>query len=485
MKQYKAITKRIFNLVAKLSKSEKSYINKNLTVFKEDSDMLYFFEQVCKMNTYDNERLKQIFNDDIKTSNIINQLVSVIAKSIYSYNKNKSQRLKVYQYLIEAEVFMSKEAYDFALISIQKGLDIAIKSNNIVYVQKFRLWLNHILTLRTYTKLLPIKENLTALIHSAESLYKLTQGKLFVQYIIFIELHHLIPYDGYKVLLEDNEFSDLLEIVKVDINNIEYNNYCALMIMIGQWEKSYTLLESAFEFSFSISDERERIYFLPIYLNILELDIHFKDEAKYRMHFTALESLISNFDISFHKFQSYKVYFDYAVIVEFLYAINFDIHRATGLLPDIDSIINNHSIAFRIKALKAMMNYCIRVRDYEKALIYIKRELFHHQTNGGGLNDVYFLKWIEIFCFFEQNEESLLESRMLTLRRFIEKYRQLNVVEQALLKLLARLKTTTDHSKQKKLIEECITILIQHIEIVRSTFDYFDVVDWLGSQEIK
>ena len=117
---------KLFFLIAKLSSSEKGYINKQLKSSNPDSHLLKLFVTICKIKPRDEQALKP----KIKERYIVNNLAAVkkqlfdrLLKILHDYHNNKGSLRKVYGMLDDIKLLFDKGLY----VACEKMVKKAIK----------------------------------------------------------------------------------------------------------------------------------------------------------------------------------------------------------------------------------------------------------------------------------------------------------------------------------------------------------------------
>lgn len=115
----------VFELIKKMSKTEKRYFTLNANVQDGDKAYLTLFQEMDKMLTYDETKLKkrlQFIGWNTKHFAVTKtNLSKLILRSLRGYNEGNSPEHRILSMLLEAEILKNKGLYKMAIRQLEKA----------------------------------------------------------------------------------------------------------------------------------------------------------------------------------------------------------------------------------------------------------------------------------------------------------------------------------------------------------------------------
>lgn len=479
----KSIPYRLHHLIHQLTTVEKSHVRKNLKIYREDSDLLFLFEKLNKIKIYDKDKVKAIFSDSGRMYNTADSLISYIVRALSNIHVNKSIYLKALQYLAEAELFYQKRCNELLQISVDKGIMLTENSNfpssRILNLQ-FKYW--KIIIALSVDKRVPledIKNNMDSIFQNIDAVSDAMKVKYVIQVMMYIGDKFLLMYEGYNEFMQDKLYVEGIAIMKNTSSFESYNIYF-LLSNVGKWEEAHYHFNLILN---NISLDRDDILrYLSLYIAALSLDVFLNDEENYKKRCTIVSNIIDKYKNE--NLLNYSAYRDQFWQVNIMRIIHFakrkEICSDSGIFDILSEKSCDYSSRNRIFAMTALFYYFMSIGDKDRMLYLINKELNHPEFKNQSKYEIYCIHWHSVLCYFEYENISLLNSRANVLKRYINKFRPLNEVEQVVIKTLINILAKPD--KADAVIIDCLRILKQNIELTRSIFGAVDIVLILESK---
>lgn len=472
------IVHKIYNITTNLTKAEKSYIRKNLQIYKDESDLLYFFDKISKLQQYDSKKVDAIFFDKIKTTNVSQQLIKNIVRSLFFFHANKSNMLMILQYLIEVEIFLEKKEYELMYLSMKKGIELTNQMGNLFFNTKFRYYKEILLHVgKNQNNYNAFRKNTINMLENVDVIHTNILNSYSTQIIYHITVNYLLPLEGYNDIKDDSIFNMTLSKIKQPENSLHIN-YCSILKSIGKWEEAYSLTIAHLENKKKEKKKYPALYYFPILVLLTELEIQLKLYTNIQNRIESIHKIISSntdsFTVETVQYNNY-CYIDFLNIIYFTNQ-NKKIEKQpffTNIIKLIDDADNKH----RTTAIKFIIWHYFMQNEPDKAQLFLMKEYNHPNFKNLNPAEIYFLRWFSVFIYFELKEISLFNSSIKSLNRTINKFRPYTKWELQLKKALNL--AITSQKGYKEALKECLNQLKLNREMVRSAFDIFDLIEWI------
>lgn len=480
---------RLYELISRLSPSEKGYINKGLKQVSTNSNLLKLFGIYSKMGNYD----EVIIRKKLKGSPILKnlsvtkkQLFEGILKSIRNYHAGKNNYRQVLNLLQDIEFFFEKKMIDECERAITKT--IAICNEYEFHSIKIHAldWKRRLFGLKYYqsnmeSSIIALNNDIESTIQQLNSIEELEHFQLL--------LHHNIFHNKWGTEKEKfNQFLDELDLETQSIwetlehignrGRIALTDISARIYFTkGEKDKAYDILTENIEkiegkINPLLLSNFQRILFVQLGLGIQEKD-NWETILKRIERLQQKHPILKQINFAEMTTLTYRLQFNY------IHGIVYDETKAETLA----NFLEQHSESAPMSSWMAfhLSRYYFSYGMFEDAYLWNIRAL--NQSQNSIKNFTYICKFYMLMLLLELQHYHLVKNAIQELRRFLIRKDRLSDLEKTLITFFKKAENNWNKSTHYSLLGEFKKIVQPHDKELSKVFFYLDIPSWLKSKE--
>lgn len=488
----------LFQLIHSLEKSEKRhfklYIKRSSA--KEDLKIIRLFDALDKLNEYDEKLLFKTLKDVTKTqlANLKAHLYKQLLASLRLLGTNDNIDLKLSEYLDNARLLYNKGLKIQSLHILEKAKDLAKanqKMNFLVQAISLEKKIETLhITRSTIEKTQLLADEALETSAHIDRVTKLSNLALLL-YRWYVQNGHARNVEDEKDIrsfFKSSIPSDYKAIHGFYENLYLYQSYC--------W---YSFIRQDFLMYYRYSQKWINLFYEDPVMIAVETGHYVKGmHTLLNAHFDLRN--FHEFEITLKRFEEFaktpvanqydnfrthtSIYINSARINQFLMKGEFQ--QGVSIVPEIEAKLKQYALFVDVHRI-VVFNYKFAslyfgAEDYKTAIDYLHRII--NENEPGLRNDLQcYARLMHLICHFEIGNESILESLIKSVYRFMAKMKNLTIVEEAIFTFLRH--SFKVNAKLLKPELEQFLKKIKHLEKNRfqtRSFAYLDVISWVESK---
>lgn len=473
---------QLYELISKMSASEKRYFKLNSHWKSSDKDYLNLFDCLEKQKVFDEAALvkhmkSKGFSGQLHVCK--NYLGQLILKSLRSFHAKISKDAILKDRLRNIEILYRKELYAHCMEDI-------LRAEKLAKTYQLNLMLMDVLSWKRRLLLSWKPENITVVREVLDEEMEVwsLQQEMELYWDLMLKSQRLSREEAKQMLahplLKEEKESALLQ-ASVFADQIRYQ----LNIMSGDGKNAPAILKASL---LKMEAQKHRIKESPgAYINalnnLLSFYLYNKNYEEVNTLLKKVKYVAETFGIQkkdklFLKLQlrSYNIELE-------MYRDTKDLEKASNLIKELEifmeksrkNIPHSYTLLFWFQ----FANVSFMKEDFSAALKQVNCILEARFRNLRKDLDLY-SRWLNLFIHLEMKNYMVLRYYIDSVRRFAKKIRALDLQERSILRAMIDL-SQTEEKEHRKIYEQLYTDLFEKVTEAsnQNVLSYIDVADWL------
>lgn len=417
------LSEECHKLVHSFSSTEKAYFKKQNSGSKS-ANLTAAFDIINATKEFDEDKISaQLKSKGLSPETIYKRLLAALLKSMGLYHAGNTATLQLNEILSTVELLYQKSLFALCETQIQKGVELAEANEQFAHLALLLRWKQKLRTKRVDQGDETDTQNTEYAVSASENFKSVIVCAYLYRRLNALTQAENISLANRNAIVKEILNHEIMDKTKKLPSSVEISRNRVLAFAnfyVGRWEEardiSKTILDTTPGFDkLSESAIGQRLYSMH---NVLQMQLALYNYKGYKEDMKELVSSIEGLDnlpdVLKKEFDSFFAQCD---LIEAIYLGKFDealkkaddlIHGDSGLkLPE----VSKRSAMFSIPCIHFYQG------EYSKALAYINKEFLVSESKY--LNDK--ARWLELFCFFLNGDDSVFESRWLSWNRHLKK----------------------------------------------------------------
>lgn len=491
----------LFKLVKSLSKSEKRFFKLSSALQSGEKNYLKIFDYIEQNPTYDEEELKQFFEDETFVKHLPsekNHLYKLILKSLRSYYSEQTPGNKLTQEIKNIEILYSKALYRECGKFVQRAKKFAQKYEKFYYWFELINWEKKLLDVAYSSG--EFSKDLNKIVEEEETV--VAKLRNLAEYkMLYSKINLIFRSGGFSRNQHERQIVEAIsnhELIKGKNTALSSKAASICYYIKGLCAATNRNFEDSFQFfnrtrvildgNLPLREDSGKRYALTL-LHLLRcyIDSNEFDEAKNLIQdIRDLEGVkgFKSLDIKVHVFGRLS-----SLELMLLHAMG-DFQTSVNLISEIEAKELKFGDKLS-KEMKVVLSYYKAISffglgDFKKSLAYLNEILNDNEQLLR--QDIYsFARLLNLLVHFELENYDFLDYLTKSTSRFLSKHEKDYRIEHVIIKYIRKLSKRTTVDKQEELFRkmslEVESLLESRNE--RIILGYFNVLAWINSKIAK